>query len=248
MTDLRACTKCGAEYPSTIEFFHKNKGRLDGLHSWCKPCCLKRSREYQKKNPDKHLASKKRYRESHPERVAEQKRIAVAKKPEHYKQQQKRWHDENPRYRYTPVPDELRKRSKPARTPEEKAILQAKEKMYSRNWARNHPDAIKKQKAKYYDPKKYKVYCHNYRARKMNAEGHWTTDDETNMYSEQDGRCAYCGITIYRDIDSDVHVDHIIPLTMGGSNWPSNLTLSCQSCNLSKSSRTVEKWQQVRGW
>ena len=31
------------------------------------------------------------------------------------------------------------------------------------------------------------------------------------------------------------HVDHRMPLSLGGSNYPDNLQLLCPTCNLSKS-------------
>lgn len=81
-----------------------------------------------------------------------------------------------------------------------------------------------------------------------NADGSFTQQDILDLYAEQNQRCAYCGILITFDIPKDVHVDHVMPLSSGGSNWPSNLALTCQACNLSKGSKTLEEWRAVRGW
>src|SRR6266700_2365293 len=35
---LRKCTKCGGEFPATLEYFQSRKGTRDGLHYHCKPC------------------------------------------------------------------------------------------------------------------------------------------------------------------------------------------------------------------
>jgi 5-methylcytosine-specific restriction endonuclease McrA len=40
--------------------------------------------------------------------------------------------------------------------------------------------------------------------------------------------CCYC----YKALGSDFHVDHIIPLSFGGTNNLSNLVLACPKCNL----------------
>lgn len=92
---MKACTKCGTEYPATIEFFAKQSRSSSGLHSWCKGCNSKRGREWAANNHDKVLANKKLYRQRHPERVQEQQRVAVAKKPEHYSEQQRAWRSAN---------------------------------------------------------------------------------------------------------------------------------------------------------
>ena len=53
----------------------------------------------------------------------------------------------------------------------------------------------------------------------------------------RDGRrCAYCGTTKAERYE----LDHIAPKSSGGSNRPSNLVVSCQSCNLAKANTPVE--------
>ena len=80
------------------------------------------------------------------------------------------------------------------------------------------------------------------------AEGAFTQADLHRIYDEQEGMCRYCGITLFWEIDGDIHADHIIPLSRGGTNWPDNIALSCQACNLSKANKLVPEWQAVRGW
>jgi 5-methylcytosine-specific restriction endonuclease McrA len=50
-------------------------------------------------------------------------------------------------------------------------------------------------------------------------------------------KCAYCGRT-----GMPLQVEHIVPKSRGGSKRVSNLTLSCQACNLEKGSRTAEEF------
>lgn len=48
--------------------------------------------------------------------------------------------------------------------------------------------------------------------------------------------CQYCG----RSVPSVVlHVDHILPLSSGGTNNPTNLVAACADCNLGKFTLTV---------
>jgi hypothetical protein len=42
----KQCTKCKQVFPATLEYFQSNRGRKDGLHSWCKICKRKDQRKY----------------------------------------------------------------------------------------------------------------------------------------------------------------------------------------------------------
>jgi hypothetical protein len=46
--------------------------------------------------------------------------------------------------------------------------------------------------------------------------------------------CRYCGSK-----DADGHVDHVIPLSRGGSDSLDNLVWACSTCNLRKGSKTA---------
>ena len=50
-------------------------------------------------------------------------------------------------------------------------------------------------------------------------------------------KCAYCGKS-----GIPLEIEHIIPKIRGGSNRVSNLTLSCQRCNLKKGNRTAKEF------
>jgi hypothetical protein len=48
-------------------------------------------------------------------------------------------------------------------------------------------------------------------------------------------RCRHCGISA--DLGAVLHVDHIIPISRGGTSDLGNLQTLCQDCNLGKSNR-----------
>jgi len=68
--------------------------------------------------------------------------------------------------------------------------------------------------------------------------------DRTMIHDMFSGRCAYCGQEIFL---SDMHVDHITPQYRGGDSSPENLYPSCRSCNLWKSTYTVEEFRREIG-
>lgn len=58
---------------------------------------------------------------------------------------------------------------------------------------------------------------------------------------ERDGRkCHYCKhpLTLWT-----MHVDHVAPVSRGGSDEPKNLVASCPRCNISKGERSLTEWK-----
>lgn len=80
------------------------------------------------------------------------------------------------------------------------------------------------------NPEKGRMYEATRRAAKAKAGGHFTVSDIVEIKLLQRTRCAACR----RSIRKVYHIDHIIPLARGGSNYRSNLQLLCQPCNNKK--------------
>jgi len=57
------------------------------------------------------------------------------------------------------------------------------------------------------------------------------------IFARDGGICMKCGKRVAKN---DFHVDHIHPVSKGGSEWDlKNLELSCQKCNLSKGTKVL---------
>lgn len=80
------------------------------------------------------------------------------------------------------------------------------------------------------------------RALKRGAAGRYTERDVDRLKLLQRCRCAGC-----RKMLKSFHVDHIEPLSAGGSNWPENLQLLCPTCNLKKHAKDPISWAQQNG-
>jgi len=66
-----------------------------------------------------------------------------------------------------------------------------------------------------------------YRAQKRNAKGNATADQIQAKWEVYGGTCYICGSPAEA-------TDHVVPLAVGGSNWPANLRPICNRCNSSK--------------
>ena len=65
--EMKTCTKCGSEYPATLEFFYANKQVKSGLRCDCRLCHNKTTNAYQKKHLDKVRVYCAKYRAGHGE-------------------------------------------------------------------------------------------------------------------------------------------------------------------------------------
>lgn len=93
------------------------------------------------------------------------------------------------------------------------------------------------------NPEKVRLYSRNHQALKVSAEGFHTTEDIAAIRRAQKDRCALCSARLR----GKGHVDHITPLSAGGSNWPKNLQLLCVTCNTSKGARNPIEFSQSKG-
>lgn len=98
-----------------------------------------------------------------------------------------------------------------------------------RDWARANPEAMRALVAKR-------------RAAGLSAEGKYTASDIAAMRLAQDGKCNCCRVSF----GALFHVDHMVPLSRGGSNWPDNLQLLCIPCNLSKGDKLPHEFEAYR--
>lgn len=72
------------------------------------------------------------------------------------------------------------------------------------------------------------------RVRKINAVGDYTREE----YESLGKQCLCCGRS-----DTPMTVDHVIPLSKGGTNFIHNIQPLCEHCNKSKGARAVDyRW------
>ena len=74
---------------------------------------------------------------------------------------------------------------------------------------------------------------------------------EKAIYFRDKGRCQIC----FKDVSGEIfhlneyHLDHVLPLSEGGTNDPTNFQILCKECNLKKKSNIVKpKNSQVKFW
>ena len=136
-----------------------------------------------------------------------------------------------------------------------------KKKASDSEWAKKNPEKVRAAKAKWQkanpekcrdklsrhrseNPDKYRVYNQNRRAMKALSGGrlsHWLSE---RLFKLQRGKCACCGLPL----GDNYHLDHIMPLALGGANEDSNIQLLRQSCNNQKHAKHPVEFMQSRGF
>lgn len=116
---------------------------------------------------------------------------------------------------------------------------------YRRRYWQENKDWLAGHQKTWWDknPIKKRSYRNNRLARERGADGFYTHKDIEEKMESQHGQCAGCGSCFS---ETGYHVDHIFPLSRGGSNWPNNIQLLCPKCNLSKGTKTQEEWEKAK--
>jgi len=86
------------------------------------------------------------------------------------------------------------------------------------------------------NPEKAARHCNNKRAKRRSAEGKFTNDEWKAVVDHFSGRCVYCGEK------GKMTVEHVVPLSRGGTNYIENIVPACLGCNASKGKKTVEEF------
>lgn len=218
----KTCPKCGETKPATTEFSHDKRAR-DGLQSKCKACNAayrdanrKRSNEYFRA----HYAANK-------ERVDKRNRAYYAANKEQmtaYREANKeRRRQQRRAYRET---------HKKQESEQQRIYREANKEKTARIWHTWYIANRERVIARAH------VARHIRRGRIHNAEGTHSAADIRAQYKRQKNLCYWCREQLIKPY----HIDHVVPLSRGGSNWPENIVISCPACNLSKGNRLPHEW------
>ncbi len=164
------------------------------------------------------------------------------KKPHVYRTARKRNYVKHPRI---PLSESEKRARNKSRMDRWLANNANRKKKLDREYAASHRAEARKKASKWYrlNPEIAKTHRRNRRARTKGAEGSHTKEDISALRKLQNNKCAYCRSALGRD----AHLDHIIPISKGGSNFRNNLQWLCPTCNLSKNDRMPLEYMRDLG-
>lgn len=213
------CNICKKQLP--ISEFYGLKSSKDGLKAKCKECSKRQGKLLREKNPD----YKKNYHLENREKILAQAAAYYAANREREYAKKKAHRLANSEY-----------------FAQYRAARRKQSAEYQRNRLEENRDLARKRRQK--DPEKFRIYLNNRRAMKIQAGGRLSKGISVQLMSLQKSKCACCKVDLRK---SGHHLDHIIPLVLGGSNRDSNIQLLCPKCNLSKGSKHPVEFMQSLG-
>lgn len=228
---MKICTKC--KELKTISNFSKNKNNKDGLKFQCKLCDKIEIAAHRKKFPEKAIAYRASYYLKNSDYIKNKMKERYAKSPEKFKAVSRKKYLENPNY---------------AKNYSNQYRIKNIEKVTNdlHIWRLNNKKHIQEYSKKY-ALNNHDILRNNWRlrrARKKGAEGTHTANDIKNLQILQKNKCICCK----KSIKNKFHVDHIMPLALGGSNSKENIQLLCPHCNVKKHAKHPVDFMQSRGY
>lgn len=216
---VKPCAKCGA--------CDRNPSGK------CRPCALAYAAEYRKQNKDKVQASQAAYREANRDKARERTAKWRADRADSLKQ----YYAE----RYQQDVEARREKARKAYASNPKL---AREKKAA--WVKANPDR-QLEIGRAYRQRNLAV-CQkrerDKRAMRRAAPGRLSVDISQRLFAIQKGLCACCK----KPLGADYHLDHIVPLAIGGSNTDDNVQLLRRRCNQEKGKKHPVDFMQSRGY
>lgn len=230
----KCCSKCGEVKPLTEFHFRVRKDRGGKIvpYTHCKACHRVMTKNWNAGRKEQVAENSRRWRDGNYERALEQNRRWKLENAERNRAINQAWLERNrERKRMTRQAHYQRNRERQLmlsslwyrRNKERKRMTDAE-------WRRSNPALARGIRERRW-------------AREKSAPGSYTAADIAALLKMQRSRCAGCG----RHIGRRYHVDHIVPLALGGSNYPENLQLLCPSCNTAKGAKHPARWAVDRG-
>lgn len=212
---MKTCGKCREAKP--LNQFSVDKSRRDGLQPKCKAC----NRAYHYANRDRILERQRVYEKTHPHRVKEKRRRVYAANAEKRKAEANAWYYANR--------DKALQQQKAWRDANAQKKREA-----DRAYRQANQDKIREREKA--NPEKGRRAMHRRRAR-MSAvvPQRWQIHDIVPFC------CYWCGANL-RAYGAASHVDHVMPISLGGPAVPSNEVATCASCNLRKQAKHPLVW------
>lgn len=129
------------------------------------------------------------------------------------------------------------------------------------NWKLANPEKVKALKATYQaanpekvnaqikawrkaNPEAMRIICQNYRSRKRINGGILSKNLSEKLFKLQKGKCPCCN----QPLGDNYHLDHIVPIALGGSNTDDNIQLLRGTCNHQKHAKHPIDFMQSKGF
>lgn len=225
---MKTCSKC--DVCKELTEFNACQKSPDGKKIVCRSCQSESRKAYYQKNKEKENAM---FSEYYAANLAAMRARALD------------WHFENRERSIQKSKDW--KAANPERVKEYREAHKARDAETRKVWAKENKDRALEYRREYSkkNPDKLRAYVRNRRAKIKGNGGTHSDADILRIRLLQKNKCACCKTDLAQ---SGHHVDHVIPLAMGGSNDSNNLQLMCPACNQTKAAKHPVDFMQSKGF
>lgn len=225
---MKKCSTCGVE--KSTDSFNRDKSKRDGLCSVCRDCAKSRSLTWYSANKDSAIKRAVDWNRAHPDRIEASRQKWAAENVDRVKAATTRWAAENR--------DRRRQQAAVRR-----AADRARDTGMKTKWAASNPTKVKEARDQWRsrNPERARVDSHVRRSRSQG--GRFTLSRVKELFIEQRGLCVYCASDLLA-----FHIDHRMPLALGGPNDDTNIQLLCPPCNLKKHAKHPEVFEKEIGY
>jgi 5-methylcytosine-specific restriction endonuclease McrA len=226
---MKICSKCKVE--KSLSEFGKRSASKDGLYQSCGSCRKENRAQYYIANKDAISAKHAEYRAANIDKETARHSAYCAVNAAKLKA----YHIE---YRAANV-DATRVRNARYRASNAYKLRVKASQYYAAN-----KDKISLYHAKRYaaNPEIKRIHKHTRRARLRSAGGTLSKGITAHLYKLQNGLCACCG----KSLGDKYHLDHIMPIALGGTNTDDNVQLLTPRCNSQKGAKHPEEFAMIR--
>jgi 5-methylcytosine-specific restriction endonuclease McrA len=194
---------------------------------------IRNAREWVMAHPERAAERRRRWREANKESIRQSKRAWAAANAENIAAGYARWYAAN------------RERIRAAWLAKQTDVTRALAVERTRKWMQDNPEWRKENRRKWAkaNPEKVATIAQRRRARQRKAPAELVT--LADLLAEQVHTCYLCDLPIdperkYPDALS-ASVDHVIPLSRGGSGLRENLRAAHLGCNVAKGDRLIQE-------
>lgn len=226
----KACSTC-EKTKKLEEFFRGNQ---------CKQCRKEWKRADYHKNKEKYLEESKDYRVRHIEDVRRRRKDYYHRTKEESKRKSLEWYygnKEKAKVRGSKYYEQNTDKIK------ERATQWAKEnpdkvKVKNKRWEQKNPEKVAERHKKWNlrNPEKRKIIGKNAIYKRRGAiSGKITSEEWLDLCQRYENKCLSC-----KKEGIKLTVDHVVPISKGGSNTIDNVQPLCRSCNSKKGTKIID--------
>lgn len=222
----KTCTKCSET--KELSDFPRDASQKSGYRPRCKDCESARRREYRDKNQEAIRNRNKDYYEKNKEHLLERNKAYQEENVEKLADYHRSWYKENREKRVSQMK---------VYREENREELLTKQKVYGKE---NRDKARARHRKRWENEPEYRaaIYAAKTRRKRLLASAKQEPYTREAIFQRDDWICWLCEESIDPDLKFPdpqcATVDHVIPLSLGGDDTPSNVRSAHLSCNCSK--------------